>query len=73
MPSENEVTILERVIGSGESVLPAAVAEMVLRWKYPEKDQKRMHNFLTKAKAGSLTPSERKAAESYERVGHFWR
>jgi len=48
------------------------VAEVILRWKFPVEDSRRMHELLEKAKIGKLTRREKEEAEKYERVGHFY-
>ena len=71
MTAISEAAILSRVIEPDRSELPGPVAEVILRWKFPEEDRRRMHELLEKAKAGKLTRREIDEAEKYERVGHF--
>jgi hypothetical protein len=71
MTAVSEAAILSRVIEPDRSELPGQVAQMVLRWKFPEEDRRRMHELLEKAKAGKLTRREKDEAEKYERVGHL--
>jgi hypothetical protein len=71
MTAVSEAAILSRVIEQDRSELPGKVAEVILRWKFPEEDRQRMHELLEKIKAGKLTRREKDEAEMYERVGHL--
>ncbi len=51
--------------------LPVRVARIILQWEFAESDRLRMHDLLEKAKAGTLTRSEKAEADNYERIGHF--
>lgn len=66
-----ETTILARVIGTEDPMLPTAVAQEFLRWTFNEQDKLRMSELAAKARAGSLTVDEQLEADSYERVSSF--
>ena len=51
-------------------MLDPEIARRILELALPEATQYRMHALLEKAKAGVLTPAERREAESYEQFGN---
>ena len=71
VPTATETAILNRIIRPDRPALPATLARLILRWKFPEEDEARMHELLEKAKAGIITRSEQAEAQTYERVGHL--
>jgi len=64
MTAVSEAAILSRVIEPERSELPGPVAEVILRWKFPVEDSRRMHELLEKAKIGKLTRREKRKQRS---------
>lgn len=62
--------IFARVVGADDE-MPPAVAKRVLAWKFPPQDVKRIRSLQEKNNAGTISDSERRALESYVRVGEF--
>lgn len=68
---DGEAGILSRILKPNKPELPPPLVRLILQWDFSQKDKRRMHELLEKAKAGTLTRAERIQAENYERVGHF--
>ncbi len=71
MRASSEAAILERVVEPGFKQLPRSFARRILAMKFPDPDVDRINELSAKARAGTLTPVEDKALDSYLRIGHL--
>ncbi len=69
--STTEAAIWSRIIDPASGTLSPQAARTLLRFDFSVRDRECMEELAAKARAGNLTPSERQAAESYNRVGHL--
>src|SRR6266404_3562788 len=67
-PSSNSAAIWQRVIQFEGGLSPAA-ARALLKFRFSEHDHARMEQLSTKARAGTLTPSEQDELDTFERLG----
>jgi len=63
-----ETAIWRRVIHLGGALGPTA-ARALLKLRFPEQDQERMHELSAKARAGTLDAREKAEIDAYERLG----
>lgn len=68
MNTSSEAAIWERVIHPDDPMTPK-VARAVLKLRFRQDDQKRMHILALKAQAGTLSTEEVGEIENYDRVG----
>jgi hypothetical protein len=66
--STDEVAIWDRVIQFEEQPSPTA-ARALLKLRFSEADQQRMHELSAKAGSGTLSPEEQRLIDTYERLG----
>jgi hypothetical protein len=64
-----EATILTRMVQAEDVELTPEAARYWLSMKLPPSDEERVHELSAKARAGSLSDSERQELESYLHVG----
>lgn len=57
--SENEVTILARILGNENGQLPDEFARYILTHELSERDKARMHDLALRNQEGALTPAEK--------------
>jgi hypothetical protein len=57
--SENEVTILARILGNENGQLPDDFARYILTHEISEKDKARMHDLAVRNQDDALTPAEK--------------
>ncbi len=57
--SENEVTILARILGNENGQLPRDIARYVLDLNISERDKARMHDLAVRNQDDDLTPAEK--------------
>ncbi len=57
--SENEVTILARILGNENGQLPKDIARYVLDLNISERDKARMHDLAVRNQDDDLTPAEK--------------
>jgi hypothetical protein len=57
--SENEVTILARILGNKNGQLPREIAGYVLDLNISERDKARMHDLAVRNQDDDLTPAEK--------------
>jgi hypothetical protein len=69
--TNNEATILARVIRTEQDDLPVAVAKALLKLTFPSQDRQRMHELTVNNQEDALTEPERSELESYRRVGRL--
>ncbi len=63
MPGETIISILRRLIDTGQGTLTPAAAEAVLHFRFTDSDQARMSELASKCGQGNLSPAE---AEEYD-------
>ncbi len=66
----SEVAILSRVLEPDKPTLSPEAARALLALDFSPADKDRMRELSTKARAGTLTPTEQAETDNYERVGH---
>ena len=57
--SENEVTILARILGNEHGQLPADMARYLLDLRISDRDKARMHDLAVRNQGDELTPGEK--------------
>jgi hypothetical protein len=57
--SENEVTILARILGNEDGQIPADLARYILDLEISERDRARMHDLAVRNQGDELSPAER--------------
>jgi hypothetical protein len=57
--TENEVTILARILGNENGQLPRDLARSILDLKVSERDKARMHDLAVRNQEDALTPTEK--------------
>ena len=65
----SDTAIFARLLQNGQRELSPALARYVLGLQLSEEDKARTHELAAKARAGTLTPDEQEAVESYSRAG----
>ncbi|HSE98418.1 MAG TPA: hypothetical protein VLD57_09160 [Blastocatellia bacterium] len=68
--ASSEAALWGRLLEPDSSELSPEAARYLLTLCFPPPDIARMHELAEKARAGSLTSSESREMETYERVGH---
>jgi hypothetical protein len=71
MVASTETGILERVVESSLSQLAPATAKAILRLRFGKSDLRRMNELSALAQEGSLSPTQRRELEVYDRVGQI--
>jgi hypothetical protein len=66
-----EATIWSRVVDPRTGGFTPQAARALLKLDFSAADRARMEELVDKAHAGTLTPAERREAESYDRVAHL--
>jgi hypothetical protein len=67
--TDTDAAILERVIQPGRADLTRSAARALLALDFMPADRERMHQLAVKNQSGRLTAGERRALDSYRRVG----
>jgi hypothetical protein len=67
--SENEVTILARILGNEAGQLPADLARYILDLKISERDKARMHELAVRNQRDDLTPAEKEVMFAFGKAG----
>jgi hypothetical protein len=67
--SENEVTILARILGNENGQLSEDLAHYILNAGFSESDKARMHDLVVRNQDDALTPAEREEMHAYGRAG----
>jgi hypothetical protein len=70
LPS-TEGAIWERIVDPESGDLTREAAQALLQFDFNPADRRRMEELAQKASAGALTPTERRDAETYNRVAHL--
>jgi hypothetical protein len=68
LTSDSPEAIWQRVLGVA-GTLPLPAARAILRLRFSDPDLARMRELSAKARAGTLSPSEEVAIDTYERLG----
>lgn len=63
--SEDEVTILARLLSSEDRQLPADVARYILELDVGERDKARMHELAVRNQEDALTPAEKEEMHAF--------
>src|SRR4051812_18866339 len=67
--SENEVTILARVLGSESGPLPKNLVRYFLNLDFSERDQARMHDLVLRNQNDALSPAEKEELFAFGKAG----
>jgi len=67
--SENEVTILARILCNEDGRLPDEIARYILDRKISERDQARMHDLIVRNQNDELTPAEKEEMFAFGKAG----
>jgi hypothetical protein len=63
--SENEVTILARILGNGSGKLPKDLSRYILGLQISERDKARMHELAVRNQDDDLTPEEKEEMHAF--------
>lgn len=66
--NQDDARVWERAIHFDGALSPTA-AKALLKVRFAEEDQRRLHELAAKARAGALTAEEEHLADTYERLG----
>lgn len=67
--SQDEVTILARVLCNEEGELPADIARYFLNLGFSERDKARMHDLAVRNQEGTISPIETEELFAYGKAG----
>jgi hypothetical protein len=67
--TENEVTILARVLGNEGGKLPRELARYILDLGFSDRDKVRMHDLAVCNQADALTPAEKDELFAFGKAG----
>ena len=67
--TENEVTILARILGNGRGRIPRDLARYILGIGFSERDKARMHDLAVRNQDDALSPSEKEELFAFGKVG----
>lgn len=67
----NDAAILRRIVEPQKPTFSVAASRAILALDFSADDKDRMLELSSKARQGSLSTEEKKATDSYERVGHL--
>lgn len=67
--SENEVTILARILGNENGQLPEDMARYILSLSISARDKARMHELAVRNQEDALTPAEREEMFAFGKAG----
>lgn len=70
IPSTNEAAIWARLIESQPDGLTPEAARYLLRFRFAENDQSRLHELAERSQAGTLTEDEGREFDSYLHIGN---
>jgi hypothetical protein len=68
-PTNNEATILDRLLAPERPALTREAAESILALEFGPEDKARLDALAARARAGTLTPEEQREIDAYSRVG----
>jgi hypothetical protein len=67
--TDNEVTILARVLGNGQNELPSATARYFLKLSFSDSEKARMHELAVRNQQDALSPAEKEELFAYAKAG----
>src|SRR5262245_53172619 len=67
--SENELTILARILGNENGQLPKDLARYILNLGFSERDKARMHDLTVRNQNDELTPEEKEEMHAFGKAG----
>jgi hypothetical protein len=67
--SENEVTILARILGNENGQLPQDLARYILALGFSDRDKARMHDLAVRNQDDALTPAEKEEMHAFGKAG----
>jgi hypothetical protein len=67
--TENEVSILARVLGGETGELPGDLARYILNLTFNERDKARMHDLIVRNQADALSPAEKEELFAFGKAG----
>jgi hypothetical protein len=67
--TENEVTILARVLGNDQDELPPEMARYLLTLGFSDRDKVRMHDLAERNQDDALSASEKEQLFAYAKAG----
>ena len=67
--TENEVTILARILGNERGQLPRDLARYILDLGFSDRDKARMHDLAVRNQADALTPAEKDEMFAFGKAG----
>ena len=67
--TENEVTILARILGNGRGRIPRDLARYILGIGFSEHDKARMHDLAVRNQDDALSPLEKEELFAFGKVG----
>ena len=67
--SQNEVTILARILGNDQNQLPADMARYILTLGFGKRDKARMHDLAVGNQDDALSPSDKEELVAYAKAG----
>src|SRR3954449_12004755 len=67
--SENEVTILARILGNENGQLPPELARYILDLGFSDRDKARMHDLAVRNQEDALTPEEKEEMFAFGKAG----
>jgi len=67
-PSENEVTILARILGSEDGQLPTDFARYILGHEISDRDKARMHDLAVRNQNDELTAAEKEELHGFAKA-----
>lgn len=67
--ANQEIAILARVLGNGESSLSPTMARYLLSLGFSEKDKSRIHDLAVRNQDGALSSSESEELFAYSKTG----
>jgi hypothetical protein len=68
-PSENEVSLLARILGNGEDPLPEEMARYILSLNISDRDRTRMHDLAVRNQEDALTQAEKEEMFAFGKAG----
>jgi hypothetical protein len=67
--TENEVSILARVLGNENGRSPPELARYILNLTFSERDKARMHDLAVRNRADALSPAEKEELLAFGKAG----
>src|SRR5437870_1763838 len=67
--SENEVSILARILGNENGQFPNDLARYILDLKFSDRDKARMHDLAVRNQHDALTPPEKEELVAFGKAG----